>query len=201
MIMEKYKYSPIVITGPSGAGKTELIDYITDKNPLFVEAYGYTTRPRRESDRENIQTIPKEEFRELIASDQLIEYGYFSGNYYGIKKDELKKLNDHQVIFNVGYTSAKAIKELNEDTCMIYLLPPDMMELKRRLGTRGFERYYLGVKETIRNSENYDYLLVSQTNNLEATYSDFMNIVQGKEKAKEKQLMRKNRDFINNYYR
>ena len=158
--MQTLKNLPIVITGPSGAGKTELINYITENYKNFTEAAGFTTRLRRDSDNEYIKSISKEEFKKLISSNGLIEYCIYNGNYYGIPKSEFNKLSNYNLIFNVGYSSAKVITGLYSDTLMIYLLPPDKKELIRRLGERENARYLLGIEETMKNAIKYDYLLV-----------------------------------------
>lgn len=200
--MGKDLYSPIVISGPSGAGKSVLINYIEQKNSLFLEASGCTTRQKRENETGRMYFLSKEEFEILIEHDQLIEYCIYNGNYYGCPKSGLEKLNEKYMIFNVGYSSAKVIKEMNSDAYMIYLMPPHKEELIWRIGDRGSERYRLGIEETMKHALYYEYLLISQTDNLEATYHDFLDIVNQKDKAKSKRLiLAKNRDFIRNYYK
>lgn len=199
--MKKYKYSPVVISGPSGAGKTELISYIEEKNPLFLEATGSTTRQKRENEIGRMNFITESDFKNLILSEKLIEYCVYNGNYYGVSTEEYEKLDDYYMIFNVGYSSAESIKKAHEDTHMIYLLPPTKEELLRRLGNRNHERYLLGIEETMKNALNYDYLLLSLTNNLEGTYNDFIDIVDENSKAQQKRLvLAKNKDFIKNFY-
>ena len=117
------------------------------------------------------------------------------------EKDEFEKLQDHYLIFNVGYSSAKVIKSMYHETYMIYLLPPTKEELLRRLGDRGQERYELGIQETMNNALKFDYLLLSQPNDLETTYNDFMEIIEQKSPSKQRKLiLAKNRDFINKFY-
>ena len=199
--MEKIEYSPIVISGPSGSGKSVLIEYIEKQNPLFLEATGSTTRQKRDIETGRMHFISKQEFELLIQTGRLIEYCIYNGNYYGVSKDEFEKLQDNYLIFNVGYSSAKVIKSMYHDTYMIYLLPPTKEELLRRLGDRGQERYELGIQETMNNALKFDYLLLSQPNDLETTYNDFMEIIEQKSPSKQKKLiLAKNRNFINNFY-
>lgn len=85
---------------------------------------------------------------------------------------------------------------------MIYLLPPTKEELLKRLGDRGMERYNLGIEETINNAFKYEYLLLSQPDDLNTTYCDFMDIIEEKSKAQQKRLiLAKNKDFVNNFYK
>ena len=197
-----YPYSPIVITGPSGSGKSVLIEYIEQNNQLFVEAYGATTREKRENETGKMYFISHDEFEQLIDKNLLIEYCIYRNNYYGVLKSELEKLRERYVMFNVGYSSAQVIQSIQKSTFMIYLLPPNKEELLRRLGDRGYERYLLGIEETVNNAEKFDYLLLSQTDNLKGTYEDFMNIVEQKnDYQKSKMVLARNKDFIKNFYK
>lgn len=195
------KNSPIIVTGPSGSGKSSLIKYIEDKNTEFYEATGMTTRNKRENEIDRINFVTKKEFEEYIKNNLLIEYILYNGNYYGMPKSEFKKLEDKKVIFNVGYNSAKVIKSFYEKSKMIYLMPQNKEELIKRLGDRGLERYRLGIEETIKNALYYEYLLISYKENLEKIYNDFMEIVEEKESSKQKKLiLKKNKDFIKHFY-
>ena len=200
--MNAFRNSPIVLSGPSGSGKTELINYIENNYPLYMEATGSTTRNRRQNEIGNMNFITREEFEKLILCNELIEYCIYNGNYYGVSKSEFKKLEQYHLMFNVGYSSAKIIQQMYNDTFMLYLLPPTKEELQRRLGNRGKERYLLGIEETMKNAFKYDYLLISHTDDLVSTCDDFMDIVEQKSEAKQKRLvLAKNKDFINNFYK
>ena len=194
--------NPIVLSGPSGSGKSELIDYIEKEYPTFLEATGMTTRAKREVEVGRMYFVNKPEFEKLISTNSLIEYCIYNNNYYGVPKSEFEKLRDYHLIFNVGYSSAKEIKDMFEKTIMIYLMPPTRNELLRRLGDRGEKRYLLGIQETMDYALKYDYLLLSLTNDLKTTTDDFMDIVNQKEESNKKRLvLAKNRDFVNNFYK
>lgn len=198
--MEKH-YSPIVISGPSGSGKSELINYVESHNSMFIEATGSTTRLRREKETGRMNFISRGEFEQLISQGNLIEYTIYNGNYYGVSKQEFEKLGSRHVMFNVGYSSAKEIKGCYDDTLMMYLLPPTKEELLRRMGSREIERYRLGIEQTMQFASYYDYLLISYTDDFESTYGDFMDIVRQNDRASQKRLvLAKNKDFVNNFY-
>lgn len=200
--MKKSEYSPIIISGPSGSGKSALIEYIENQNPLFLEATGSTTRQKREVETGRMYFISKQEFELLIQTGRLIEYCIYNNNYYGVSKDEFEKLKDYYLIFNVSYSSAQVIKNIYNGTYMIYLLPPTKEELLERMGNRGAKRYNLGIEETMNNALKYDYLLLSQTNDLDTTYNDFIDIIEQKSESQQHRLiLAKNKDFINNFYK
>lgn len=195
------KNNPIVISGPSGSGKSKLVDYIEKNYPTFLEAMGITTREKRPIEIGRMYFVSKKEFEDLISQNGLIEYTIYNNNYYGVSKSEFEKLKEYHLMFNVGYSSAKEIKSLYEDTSMIFLLPPTEEELIKRLGDRGTERYLLGIKDTMTNAFKYDYLLISLTDDLKTTAEDFMDIISQNSKSYQKKLiLSKNKDFINNFY-
>lgn len=201
-MLEKYKNVPIVISGPSGAGKSELINYIENNYSDFLEATGITSRKKREKEIGRMYFVDKDYFEKLIKNNMLIEYTIYNNNYYGVSKSEFTKLKDYHLIFNVGYSSAKEIKKIYQNTKLIYLLPPNKEELIRRLGDRGMERYLVGIEETMNNAFKYEYLLLSLTNDLRTTTDDFMDIVYQTSNSKQKKLvLAKNRDFVNNFYK
>ncbi len=200
--MKRKENNTIVLTGPSGSGKSELINYVTKYNPTYIEANGVTTRERRPNEIGKMNFITIDEFQKLIIDNRLIEYTIFNNNYYGVSKDEFKKLIDYNLIFNVGYSSACEIQKMYPSTFMIYLLPPTKEELLRRLGNRGEERYLLGMKETMENAFKYDYLLISLTDDYENTMNDFLDITNQRSESYQKKLvLSKNRDFVNNFYK
>lgn len=200
--MNKLIHSPIILTGPSGVGKSELIDYIEKQDPIFLEAYGSTTRKPRENEVGKMNFISRMEFEKLIANNDLIEYCNYKNNYYGVAKSEFNKMETNNLIFNVGYSSANVIKQMYERAVMIYLLAPTKEELLRRLGNRDYERYLLGIKETMENALKYEYLLISQTNDFLHTYNDFIDIVNQNSNSTQKRLiLEKNKDFVRNFYK
>lgn len=199
--MKDKDFSPIVLSGPSGAGKNELIDYLKTKDIIFDEAPGITTRKRRLGESGNTDFISEEEFLKYLENDELIQYAIYNGNYYGTIKTSLDLLKEKQLLFNMGLDGTKSLKKIRPDSSLIYILPPNKEELIRRMGDRGIERYDIGYKQTLNSIDLYDYLLISYTDDLDLLYNDFMNIYLNKEEGKEKSLkLVKNKNFMRNFY-
>ncbi len=196
----KNNYSPIIISGPSGAGKTELIDYLETKDENFMDAPGVTTRAKRNKEKGNLKFVSLNEFKELIEQEKLIQYTKYNNNYYGTLKSSLRLLQNKQLLFNIGLEGAIKIKRLCPTSKLIYILPPNKEEIIKRMGDRGIERYELGIRQTMQSIDLYDYLLVSYTNELEYVYEDFMNIYENKDESKSLKLI-KNQNFMKNFYK
>lgn len=196
----KNNYSPIIISGPSGAGKTELIDYLETKDENFMDAPGVTTRAKRNKEKGNLKFVSLNEFKELIEQEKLIQYTKYNNNYYGTLKSSLRLLQNKQLLFNIGLEGAIKIKQLCPTSKLIYILPPNKEEIIKRMGDRGIERYELGIRQTMQSIDLYDYLLVSYTNELEYVYEDFMNIYENKDESKSLKLI-KNQNFMKNFYK
>ena len=195
------EYLPIILSGPSGAGKTELIEYLKSKNSIFEEAPGITTRKRRANEFGKTDFVTTDEFLNYIKNDELIQYAIHDGNYYGTFKNALDLLKEKQVLFNMGLEGTKSLKKIRPDSSLIYILPPTKEEIIRRMGDRGTKRYELGITQTMNSIDLYDYLLISYTNDLELLYDDFMSIFLQKESSKAKSLkLVKNREFMRNFY-
>jgi len=200
-MIKKINFSPIVFSGPSGAGKNELIDYIVKREPLFEEAWGMTTRSRRPGEGGHTQFVSKEDFRKAIHNNELIQYAEYNGNYYGTSKSALDLLQYKQILFNMGFDGTMSLKKIRPDSALIYILPPTKEELLRRMGNRGRERFQIGREQTMKSIGVYDYLLISYTDCLDELYDDFMNIFEGTEKGQEKSLkLQKNIDFMRKFY-
>lgn len=199
--MASRSFEPIVISGPSGAGKSLFVDYLVDKEyPFYQEAIGYTTRAKRDGE-DKINCISVPEFESLIASDSLIEYCNYNGNYYGMSKEEFERLKNCNLIFNVGYSSASVIKGLYPSSPSIYMLPPTKEELLSRLQGRDYNRYLIGMEETLAHAAFYEYLMISYPNDLARMHDDFLEIMESRTSASPRLILSRNQDFLRRFYR
>lgn len=172
---------PIIISGPSGVGKDTLVKSITSTYPEIKEAVGYTTRKPRENEVNGVDLnfVSKDYFRYLINHDMLIEYALFNNEFYGMPKTELTKLRDQKMIYNIGVSGARTIKELIPESIAILLIPPSYNELVYRLGNRGKERLKNMASDLKEASSFFDYCLVSKTDKVDELVENFKDILSG----------------------
>ena len=171
MFKRKKEGNIIVLSGPSGSGKTSISKYITSRNSNIVESVSMTTREKRvgETDGVDYYFISKEDCTKRITNDEFLEYAIYGDNYYGTPKENVYNLikNGIDVILVIEIEGALKIKELVEDAIFIFVLPPSISELKRRLVDRNtetksslykrFQRIYKELNEITK----YNYVVIN----------------------------------------
>ena len=171
ILKEKTQGNLIVVSGPSGSGKNSIVTNLHKYNNNFWESISMTTREKRPGEKDNIDYyfISKEEFLKNIEDGNLLEYTNYNGFYYGTPKSHImEKLNAGiDVILVIEIECAINVKELIPDTICIFILPPSMKELKRRLISRNTEnkdkiikRFTTAYKE-INEITKYNYVIVN----------------------------------------
>lgn len=139
-----FKKKLIVLSSPSGGGKSTLAKYLMTLYPEIRFSVSCTTRKIREGEEngKDYFFLTKEEFEEKIANGEFAEYEQIFGNYYGTLKSEIKKhLNSgNSILFDVDVKGAISLrKNFPDDTLLIFIYPPSIEELERRLQTRSTE--------------------------------------------------------------
>ena len=161
----------IVFSGPSGAGKDSILNKIMDKKENLKLSVSHTTRPPRdgEVDGKNYYFVSKQKFMEMVKNGEMLEYAIYCGNYYGTSvvkvRGELEKGND--VILEIEVQGAEQVMKKIPEALSIFILPPSLSELKKRLQNRGTDSTEIidqRVKEAeneISLAHNYDYVVVN----------------------------------------
>ncbi len=133
----------IVITAPSAAGKTTLIKKYMDNHNNASFSVSYTTRDKRvgEIDGRDYYFVDKEKFEQMISDGEFIEWALVHDNYYGTSFKELEKADDENkiLILDIDIQGALYIKNNGIDANYIFISPPSMEILKKRLEDRGTE--------------------------------------------------------------
>jgi len=162
----------LVLSGPSGAGKSSLINKIADDIGDYYFSISTTTRPMREGEKEGVHYhyVSKEEFEQDIEEDSFLEYAVVHGNYYGtsLKPVRAALSEGKLVIFDIDVQGNTAVNNrLGDITTSVFITPPSLSELKRRLVNRSTDtqevienRLQMAKREIQRTSE-YDYVVVN----------------------------------------
>lgn len=135
---------PLVISGPSGVGKGTLFNMLQQRHPdVFTLSVSHTTRAPRggEAHGTHYYFVTRPEFEELIAADGFVEHAQFSGNRYGTSKQAIRDLAERGrvVVLDIEMEGVKQIKASGMGARYVFVAPPSMDELEKRLSGRGTE--------------------------------------------------------------
>ncbi|MCI8348286.1 MAG: guanylate kinase [Firmicutes bacterium] len=168
---EKHPGKLFVLSGPSGAGKGTICKKLLEETKELELSVSMTTRNPRKGEEEGVSYYftDKESFKKHIEDGDLLEYAEVYGNYYGTPKDlVLKRLAQGiDVILEIDMQGALKVKENYPDGVFIFILPPSMSELRKRLtgrGTETAEAIELRLGETLKELsyiDKYDYCVVN----------------------------------------
>lgn len=188
--MMKNESLMIIISAPAGTGKGTIVRELAKRDNIEVSVSATTRKPREkdnEKDGVNYHFITKEQFRVMIEEDGFLEYAEYCDNYYGTPKKPVErwKSEGKDVIFEIEVQGYKKLKEIIPECISIFIMPPSMEELEKRLRKRGTEteeeiqkRLKTAVEE-MKTSDKYDYTVVNDT--VEQCVEDVLKII---EKAK-----------------
>ena len=178
----------IVVSGPSGCGKGTILAEILKDEKFFYSISATTRNPRPgEVDGVNYHFLTKEKFENLIETDGMLEYASYCDNYYGTPKKPVEDmLNEGKhVILEIEVQGAMKIMEKCPDAKFIFILPPSLKELRRRLNKRGTESEDVIEKRLneaigeIKQAPKYNYALVN--GELSVAVDDLLAIIRAEE--------------------
>ncbi len=162
----------IVISGPSGVGKGTVLKEVLKRQDNIEFSISCTTRKPRvgEVNGVNYFFISREDFKKSVQNGEFLEWAEFSGNFYGTKKTVVEnELKDKNVLLEIDTQGALQVKEKMPDCIMIFIAPPSVEELEKRLRGRNTESEEAILKRLnfvefeIENSKKFDYVVVNDT--------------------------------------
>ena len=183
----------IVLSSPSGAGKTTLTRMLSEKNDNFIISISHTTRTPRhnEVNGKDYFFVDKEEFQKLIKNNCFIEHATVFNNLYGTMKEPVIKdlSKGKNVLFDIDWQGAEQIKKKKLDFKLItlFILPPSTKELKERLHNREkrddvmIDERMSQFKNAILHWKDYDYVVIN--NELSDCYNQIQKIILSESKG------------------
>ena len=182
----------VVLSSPSGAGKTTITKKIQQKYNSFKISVSHTTRKPRSNEVDGVDYnfVSEKKFKELISKNELYEHAKIFGNYYGTSKKSVKDLiQKNDIIFDIDWQGTKQLSNFQElNLIKIYLLPPNKNELKERLIKRNqdsseeVEKRFKAFDEDVKHWADYDYIIINK--DLEICYKQIEKIIEiNKEKS------------------
>ncbi len=175
----------VILSSPSGAGKTTITKKIQQKYQSFKISVSHTTRKPRKNEVDGVDYffVSRKKFEELINEGKFYEHAKIFDNYYGTSKDsvdEIIKKND--IIFDIDWQGTQQLSKFkNLKLVKIYLITPNKNELKNRLIKRNqdspqdVERRFKAYDKDIKHWKDYDYIVINE--NLENCYKQIENII------------------------
>ena len=174
----------VVISGPSGCGKDTVVKHILKTDERFVLSVSATTRPKRPTETDGVDYIflTAPEFIDKIAGGEFLEHTLYCGNYYGTLKSQIEqKVADGKVVVLVIEVEGAAnVKKVYPDALTIFVAPPSLEELERRLRNRGTEgddvikQRLFKANEELGFKSSYDYIV--ENNFVEQCAESIINI-------------------------
>lgn len=169
--MSQARGNLFILSAPSGAGKSSLINALLERHSDMKVSVSHTTRSPRPGEENGVHYhfVSQDEFKALIAEDGFVEWAQVFDNYYGTSKQSIESqlANGIDVFLDIDWQGARQIRELIPSVRTIFIAPPSRKELEARLTKRGQDsaeviasRMAKAVSETSHYNE-YDYLIVN----------------------------------------
>jgi guanylate kinase len=193
-----------IVCAPSGAGKTSLVNALLDREPDIELSVSYTTRSPREGevDGRDYHFVSRARFLEMASHGDFLESAEVHGNLYGTSQAwiEARMREDRDIVLEIDWQGAQQVRRLIPAAIGVFILPPSLEILQRRLTARGtdssevIERRLANAREELGHVGEFDYVIINQS--FDVAVVDLVSIVRATRLKVAAQLAR-HRDLIN----
>lgn len=163
--------SLFIISAPSGAGKTTLARGLNEALPDTAFSISHTTRAQRQTETHGVDYyfVSEAQFREMADRDEFLEYARVFGNWYGTSKAAVRSLMERgrTVVLDIDWQGARDVRRRMPDCRSIFILPPSLAELERRLRSRGqdsdevIQQRMEQARTEMQHADEYDFVVVN----------------------------------------
>lgn len=161
----------LVLSSPSGAGKTSICKHLLSSEPNLKMSVSVTTRAMRpgEIDGKDYLFINSQKFQQKLANEDFLEHAYVFGNFYGTPKSDIFALLEQgiDVLFDIDWQGTQQLAQVSCDMVSVFILPPNIEELERRLNTRAqdnpdtIKKRMTCAANEISHWAEYDYVVIN----------------------------------------
>jgi guanylate kinase len=193
-----------IVCAPSGAGKTSLVNALLEREPDVELSVSYTTRAPRngETDGVDYHFVTRERFVEMAGRGEFLESAEVHGNLYGTSQTwiDARMRAGRDLVLEIDWQGAQQVRRLVPSAIGVFVLPPSLEALRRRLTARGqdssavIEQRLANARDEIAHVEEFDYVIINQT--FDVAVVDLVSIVRATRLNVTAQLTR-HRDLIN----
>ena len=174
-----------IIAAPSGGGKTSLVNALLKQDPRLVLSISHTTRPARpgEIDGQHYHFVSVPEFERMVGNGDFMEHARVFDHYYGTNRDSVAKQlgQDRDVILEIDWQGARQVSAVFPDCCRIFIIPPSLETLRKRLTGRGqdsekvIQRRMRDAQAEISHWAEFDHLVVND--NFDSALEELIAII------------------------
>ena len=178
----------VVVSGPSGVGKSMIVAELARRRPQVVPIVTATTRAQRDGEIDGVHYhfLSEAEFAELRDNEGLLEHANNHGEWYGTPVDQVRGIlaAGRDAILTISPEGARNVRHLVPDALLIFVMPPSMEDLTRRLEERGseseasLERRRIDAEHWIAQADEYDHVVVNETGHPEEAAERIWEIIQ-----------------------
>jgi guanylate kinase len=187
-----------VVVAPSGAGKTSLVNRLLERDPSVHLSISYTTRAPRDGEKHGREYhfVDRPTFEKMIEQGDFLEHANVYGNYYGTSKRWIERelAGDHDVLLEIDWQGAQQLRGLFRHMVGIFILPPSIEDLRKRLESRGkdspetIRKRMASAQEDISHVLEFEYIIVNES--FEEALADLESVVRATRVSRAQQSVR-----------